>query len=148
MFELQIAAVLIIWYQQKGFELPYYETRSPLTSVVKKVLSQLREQYSIHDQRGVDVYPELFIISTDREHRGKGLATEMYCRAIDYVKLEGTHKFVSSTFTNPFSLKLGQKLGFKPVSRLELNDVRNDDGSLVFGQAGDKKFIVETVLDL
>lgn len=139
---------MVIWHQQKGLELPYFEAQSPLTNLVKNTLLQLKEQYNIHEQRGVEVYPELFCISTDKEHRGKGLATQMYRRAIEILKLEARHKIVSSTFTNPFSLKIGENLGFKPVARLELNDVKHEDGSLVYGQAGDKQFIVETVMDL
>lgn len=95
----------------------------------------------------MDVYPELFIISTDSKHRGKGLATEMYRKAIEKVKSQG-HKIVSSTFTNPVSRKIGDKFGFKPVSRIEMDDVLNEDGSKIFGDAGNGKFIVETVLEI
>lgn len=144
---LQIAAVLIMWNQKKGVELPYFEPQSPLTGLERKTALQLKKQYNIHEERGVDVYPEIFIISTDRDHRGKGLATEMYRRAIASVKSEG-HKIVASTFTNPASRRIGQNLHFETVSRIELNDIKYDDGSLVFGRSGNKKFIVQTVLNL
>lgn len=95
----------------------------------------------------MDKYPELFIVATDRDYRGKGLATEMYRKAIAKFRAQG-YPLVSSTFTNPFSRKLGDKLGFKPVNRMEFQDFKNPDGSLVFGEEGKQHFVVETVLDL
>ena len=142
----QAAAVLIIWFHEKGKSLPPFEPRSPITVLIRQAVIQLHDRY-IFEERNVSVYPEIFIISTDNTHRGKGLATEMYRRAIGQLRSQG-YPLVSSTFTNPFSRKIGERLGFKIVSRLEFDECKNADGSLAFGEAGKNQFAVDTVLDL
>ncbi|CAL8073976.1 unnamed protein product [Orchesella dallaii] len=143
----QIAAVMIIWIHEKGKDLPPRELRSPLSVIIRNAIIELKEKYNIHEQRNVDTFPELFIISTDKDFRGKGLATEMYKKAILKLKANG-YKIVSSTFTNPLSRKIGDKLGFKEVSRLYSNDSKNEDGSSALGEAANDHFVTETVLDL
>jgi len=143
---LQIAAVLIICIHSEGRVLPVRRLCSPTSILVQNMYIQLVQKYDIHKQHEVYVYPELDTISTDKNFRGTGLATEMCRKAVAQLKADG-YKLVNCTFTNPISRKIGEKLGFKEGCRIYFNDLQYEDGTLVFGQAGNEHFVTETVLD-
>lgn len=91
----------------------------------------MEESYSIAKTYNVSIFPELAILSVDKEFRGKGLATELYRRGITQLTGDG-HSLIYSEFSNPLSRKVGERVGFKEESRFYFKDFKHKDDSDVF----------------
>lgn len=95
----------------------------------------------------LDCYVELFMASVDRRFRGQGLATEMYEGAVHFLKARG-FRLVKSCFTSPFTQRIGKNLGFRELTRRYFRDYLDENGKVVFTNAGEKDEAVVGALEL
>ncbi|CAL8099338.1 unnamed protein product [Orchesella dallaii] len=142
----RIVAVLITNIHDVNTPMPFFEPRSPITTKYRHVLEQMEKAFNIHETYGVPRFPELAILSVDKEFRGKGIATELYKRAISQLFLEG-FPLVYSEFSNPISRLVGERLGFKEVSRFYFKDLTLPDISCAFDNVENDDFVTLTVLE-
>lgn len=119
--------MLIINIHEKNNRLPALNPRSDLTTEFLHFLRQLESKCNIFEKYNLSTFPELAILSTDKQHRGKGLATELYRRAIEQLFSDG-FPLIYSEFSNPISRKIGEKLGFTEVGRFYFNQYREKHG--------------------
>lgn len=95
----------------------------------------------------LDCYADIFMASVDRRYRGQGLATEMYESAVPFLKARGI-KLVKSCFTSPFTQRIGKNLGFRELARRHFRDYRDENGDVVFTNAGESDEAVVGALEL
>lgn len=108
---------------------------------------ELRTEANIFERYGVDVYGDFLFVSVDKEFRGQGLATEMYERALKLLKFKGI-TVVESLFTNPFSQRIANRLGFEEVSKRYLKEFKALDGSQLFPQAEEDEISIMMIKKL
>lgn len=123
----KVAGVLIINIHEKNNTQPLLKPQSHLTSEFLLFIRQIESKCNIFEKYNVTTFPELAILSTDKQHRGKGLATELYRRAIVQLFSDG-FPMIYSEFSNPISRKIGQKLGFTEVGRFYFHEYREKHG--------------------
>ncbi|ODN06371.1 Dopamine N-acetyltransferase [Orchesella cincta] len=141
-----IIAVLITNFHDLKNPLPSFEPRSPITTKFLHVLEQMESTFNIHETYGISNFPELAILSVEKEFRGKGLATELFRRTISQLFSEG-FPLIYSEFSNPISRKVGKRLGFEEVRRFYFKDFTMPDGSQVFKNEEEQdNFVNMTVL--
>lgn len=95
----------------------------------------------------VQEYAELFMASVHPDFRGQGLAGEMYRGCIRLLQAKG-FKLLKSCFTSPYTQKVGEKMGFRELSKKRFIDYRNENGELVFPDAGDDATATVGVLEI
>jgi len=124
----------------------------PKSEICKKIFSVLSKADEVSAQAfrnnfDADNYAEIFITSVDSKFGGKGLATEMYHRTLEYLKAKG-FKAVKSGFSSPGTRAIGEKLGFSEIGRLYFKTHVNEKGEKTFPTAGDEDFVKEVAKTL
>lgn len=74
---------------------------------------------------------KLRMLTTDRDHRGRGLATILLQEAVAWAANNGVD-VLWSLFTASASKRAGKKVGFESVHEYDLLDYRNAEGRAVF----------------
>lgn len=84
-----------------------------------------------------EVFPEaskflkLSFLGVDREHRGKGISTELLRQCLEWAKSNG-FEIVFGTFSSIYSQRAGEKLGMKSVVDHDLPRFKNFEGQQIF----------------
>jgi len=92
-------------------------------------------QEILNEKYPEDGYAVGFLSSVSPNYRGQGIATEIYRRSILLFRKNG-FLIARNFFSSKITMKIVRKLGYEELSRVYLRELRNDDGLLVFPQAG------------
>jgi len=95
----------------------------------------------------VDCFGDMLGISVHSDYRNEGLATELYKRSFALMKAKGI-RIGKVGFTNPYSRKAGNNLGFKTVISEKCNEIRNGKGQLIAPNAKEEDVFDYGVFDL
>ena len=142
-----MAGVRISFQQAKGHKHPTPEINSPEAKKIISVLDQVASSVDIYEKMNVDRYAEFFLVSVDREFRGRGLAMELYDRSVALLKSNG-FPYVKCIFSSPYSRRNGKKLGFEELLEKRVLDFTNEKGETLLPNAGPEQIVTLEVLKL
>ncbi|OXA46509.1 uncharacterized protein LOC110856235 [Folsomia candida] len=143
----KIAGVVVMEDCFKDKKYPVLTPTSPITPKVRHFFTILEDSVNIFEKYGVEKYAAIFILSVHQDFRGCGLATEMFRRAVQVLKLM-SYSIIECTFSNPFSRRIGEKFGFIEVSRTKYVDAKDAQGNFFMLHAKPDQFVNMTILDL
>ena len=142
-----MAGVRISFEQVKGHKHPTPEINSPEAKKIISILDQIAQSVDIYERMNVDRYAEFFLVSVDREFRGRGLAMELYERSVALLKSHG-FPYVKCIFSSPYSRRNGKKLGFEELLKVRVLDFKTENGGTMLPNAGAEQIVTLEVLKL
>ncbi|CAG7727827.1 unnamed protein product [Allacma fusca] len=143
----KIAAIRTITRRKKGDDFISVEFVSPEMRSAIRFFTETDNKCNIFETFDIDEYADLRIQCVGRQFRGKGLATEMYTRALAFLKQSG-FLVAKSVFTSPYTRKAASNLGFVELARKYFREITDENGALVCPDAGDNEFVAVMALKL
>jgi len=106
-------------------------------------MGKVNRESRIYEQYGVEFFINFYTACVDPIYRGQGLATEMYVRALRFVKSfkAFSSAVVKSNLTSPYTRKICTKFGFTELARAYYNDFRDENGKLLLNGRKDDEFV-------
>jgi len=114
--------------------------RSPELHKMIPFCLTLQEESKVFDKLGVEEMATFVTISVGKEFRNQGLGTEMYRRSLALLKEKG-YSAVDGCFSNPFSRRIAEKLGFSELGRAYIGQYEDSKGVKVFPDATPEEYV-------
>jgi len=93
-----------------------------------KIMGTVNTESRIYERYGIDSYINFYTACVDPKYRGQGLATEMYERALAFIKSNEKFTIIKSNLTSPYTRRICHKFGFTELSRAYYNDFKDEHG--------------------
>ncbi|CAG7833343.1 unnamed protein product [Allacma fusca] len=136
----KIAGVRLTTREGKNSHKEPFLCESDEQGTIFNFLDSAQKTINIFEEYGLDEYADFAMASVAREFRGEGLATELYERSLKLLRHLG-FKLVKSTFTSPYTRKIGTKYGFEELARKYFRELQNTRGDYLCPNADDNEYV-------
>ncbi|KAJ8667551.1 hypothetical protein QAD02_009214 [Eretmocerus hayati] len=103
-----------------------------LSDWFKCVLDVADEKIDFFDKfPGIEKILKVLIVTVDRNHGKKGLATNLLKEALNFARSRGI-QVVGGTFTSPYSRRAAEKVGFQTYADIDSRSFRDANGKSIY----------------
>lgn len=118
--------------------------------ILNLIMGTVNKNSKIYEKFGIDHFINFYSACVDSKYRGNGLASEIYNRALVYLRAhpKWSKSIVKSNITSPYTLKICQNYGFIELARVYYNDFKDENGNPLCVGWRDDEFVAFMCLQL